>query len=86
VIAGSVTTTAAATTCQDQCSVLAREAGASAANQQERNNRTLFTGAMFENKFESRNGFGAHPRRASRVLEFGCGEYVGLVKYADDSR
>ncbi len=61
---------------------VAKECGANAVKLQKRDNRTLFTRAMYDSQYHSENAFadtyGAHREK----LEFGRDQYVELIAYA----
>jgi N-acetylneuraminate synthase/sialic acid synthase len=71
----------------DKCKDLfkaAKECGASAVKLQKRNNRTLFTKAMFDQPYTSENAFGPTYGEHREALEFGRDEYVELKKTAKE--
>ena len=68
-------------TCMEMFKV-AKECGANAVKLQKRNNRKLFTKAMFDNPYENENSFGETYGLHREALEFGKTEYVELKRYA----
>jgi sialic acid synthase len=60
----------------------AKECGADAVKLQKRNNRELFTKAMYDKPYDNENSFGATYGEHREALEFGREEYVELQKYA----
>jgi sialic acid synthase len=60
----------------------AAAAGAHAAKLQKRDNRTLFTKAMYSQAYVGRNSFGATYGEHRQALEFGRDEYVRLAELA----
>ena len=62
----------------------AKEIGATAVKLQKRDNRSLFTKAMFDQPYTSENAFGATYGAHREFLEFGRDEYVELKKVAKD--
>lgn len=60
----------------------AKEAGADAVKLQKRDNRSLFTRAMYERAYDSENSFGATYGAHREFLEFGEREYRELQEYA----
>jgi len=62
----------------------AKEIGATAVKLQKRDNRSLFTKAMFDQPYTSENAFGATYGAHREFLEFGSDEYVELKKVAKD--
>jgi N-acetylneuraminate synthase/sialic acid synthase len=65
-----------------QLFLAAKQAGATAVKLQKRNNRALFTKAMYDQPYNSENAFGATYGTHRDFLEFGRDEYVELKKYA----
>lgn len=65
-----------------QLFLAAKQAGATAVKLQKRNNRALFTKAMYDQPYNSENAFGATYGAHRDFLEFGRDEYVELKKYA----
>jgi sialic acid synthase len=71
----------------DKCRDLfkaAKEAGANAVKLQKRDNRSLFTKAMYEQPYTSENSFGPTYGAHREFLEFGKEQYVELKKTAKD--
>jgi len=62
----------------------AKECGANAVKLQKRDNRTLFTRAMFEKPYDNENSFGPTYGAHREALEFGWDEYVELKRYAEE--
>lgn len=62
----------------------ARECGANAVKLQKRDNRTLFTQAMYDSPYDGENSFGATYGGHREALEFGREEYVELIRYAEE--
>ncbi len=62
----------------------AAEAGASAAKLQKRDNRSLFTAAMYDEPYTGRNSYGATYGQHREALEFELDEYQHLAKVAAD--
>ncbi|MEU2929495.1 N-acetylneuraminate synthase family protein [Streptomyces sp. NPDC007251] len=60
----------------------AAAAGASAAKLQKRDNKSLFTRAMYDQPYEGRNSYGPTYGKHREALEFGRAEYVHLAKVA----
>lgn len=60
----------------------AKECGASAVKLQKRDNRSLFTRAMYDKPYENENSFGDTYGEHREALEFGRSEYVELIAYA----
>ncbi|NUQ36313.1 MAG: N-acetylneuraminate synthase family protein [Caldilineales bacterium] len=61
---------------------LAQECGVDAVKLQKRDNRTLYTAAMYNKPYEHRNSFGRTYGEHREFLEFGCAEYRALQAYA----
>lgn len=59
----------------------AKECGANAAKLQKRDNRTLYTKAMYDSPYDHRNSFGATYGEHREFLEFGRDEYVELQAF-----
>lgn len=59
--------------------------GASAAKLQKRDNRTLFTKAMYAQPYEGRNSFGPTYGEHREALEFGRTEYTHLAQVAKEA-
>src|SRR5690242_5840737 len=59
----------------------AKEAGADAVKLQKRDNRALFTKAMYDKPYENENSFGATYGDHREALEFGWKEYQELQQY-----
>ncbi len=71
----------------EKCKALfraARDCGADAVKLQKRDNRSLFTAAMFNKPYENEHSFGATYGEHREFLEFGRDEYVELQRYARD--
>jgi N-acetylneuraminate synthase/sialic acid synthase len=69
----------------DQCKRMfdvAKECGADAVKLQKRDNRTLYTKAMYDSPYLHRNSFAPTYGEHREVLEFGKPEYEELVRYA----
>ena len=65
----------------EQCKEMfrvAKECGANAVKLQKRDNRALFTKAMYESPYDNRNSYGATYGTHREALEFGGDEYVEL--------
>lgn len=62
----------------------AAAAGAHAAKLQKRDNRTLFTKAMYDQPYEGRNSFGPTYGKHREALEFGRDEYLHLAGVAKE--
>src|SRR5215213_1399357 len=62
----------------------AKESGAHAAKLQKRDNRSLFTRAMYDKPYDNENSYGATYGEHREALEFGPKEYKELQKYADE--
>jgi N-acetylneuraminate synthase/sialic acid synthase len=60
----------------------AHECGVDAVKLQKRDNRTLYTRALYEMPYDNRNSFGATYGEHRTALEFGREEYQELVRYA----
>jgi sialic acid synthase len=65
-----------------QLFLAAKEAGASSVKLQKRDNRTLFTKAMFDQLYNSENAFAPTYGAHREALEFNRDQYVELKKYA----
>jgi sialic acid synthase len=71
----------------EQAEGLLREAagaGAHAAKLQKRDNKTLFTKAMYSQAYEGRNSFGPTYGQHREALEFGHGEFTRLAELASE--
>ena len=71
----------------EQCKEMfltAKDCGANAVKLQKRDNRSLFTRAMYDSVYDSRNSFGRTYGEHREALEFGRDEYVELQRYARD--
>ena len=71
----------------DKCKELfrvAKECGADAVKLQKRDNRSLYTRAMYNKPYDHRNSFGATYGEHREFLEFGRDEYQELMQYAAD--
>ena len=70
--------------CKEMFKVAKQHCGVTAVKLQKRDNRTLFTRAMYHSEYNSENAFadtyGAHREK----LEFGRDEYVELKRYAKE--
>lgn len=62
----------------------AKRAGASAVKLQKRNNRGLYTRAMFDKPYDHENSFGPTYGKHREALEFGVDEYRELRQCADE--
>jgi sialic acid synthase len=60
---------------------VAKECGVDAVKLQKRDNRSLYTRAMYEKPYEHENSFGATYGEHREALEFGWDEYVDLQGY-----
>jgi N-acetylneuraminate synthase/sialic acid synthase len=60
----------------------AKECGADAVKLQKRDNRSLYTRAMYEKPYENENSFGPTYGAHREALEFGREEYAELKRYA----
>jgi sialic acid synthase len=60
----------------------ARDAGADAVKLQKRDNRNLYTRAMYDKPYDFENSFGATYGEHREALEFGREEYLELQRYA----
>src|SRR5439155_3404255 len=60
----------------------AKEAGVQAVKLQKRDNRTLYTRAMYDKPYEHENSFGATYGAHREALEFGRTEYEILTQHA----
>jgi sialic acid synthase len=60
----------------------AKECGVQAVKLQKRDNRSLYTAAMYSRPYEHENSFGRTYGEHREVLEFGRAEYVALQAYA----
>ncbi|MEE9588859.1 MAG: N-acetylneuraminate synthase family protein [Hyphomicrobiaceae bacterium] len=65
-----------------QLFVAAKEAGANAVKLQKRDNRALFTRAMYDQPYTSENAFAPTYGAHREYLEFGRDEYVELIAFA----
>jgi N-acetylneuraminate synthase/sialic acid synthase len=69
----------------DKCRELfhaAKECGADAVKLQKRDNRSLYSRAMYDKPYENENSFGATYGAHREALEFGRSEYAELRRYA----
>jgi sialic acid synthase len=69
----------------EKCKELFREAkgcGADAVKLQKRDNRTLYTAAMYNRPYDNENSFGSTYGEHREFLEFGRDEYLELQRYA----
>lgn len=62
----------------------ARDAGVDAVKLQKRDNRRLYTKAMYDKPYDHENSFGATYGAHREALEFGKKEYVELMAYAKE--
>jgi sialic acid synthase len=62
----------------------AKECGVDAVKLQKRNNRSLYTRAMYESPYDNENSFGPTYGAHREALEFGWDEYVELKRYAGE--
>lgn len=62
----------------------AKECGANAVKLQKRDNRTLWTRAMYSKPYDHENSFGATYGEHREALEFGLEEYRELQRYAQE--
>lgn len=62
----------------------AAECGVNAVKLQKRDNKTLFTKAMYDKSYDNENSFGATYGEHREALEFGKHEFVELQKYAKE--
>ena len=62
----------------------AKECGVNAVKLQKRDNRTLYTRAMYEMPYDNENSFGPTYGAHREALEFGRDEYVELQRYAGE--
>ncbi len=60
----------------------AKECGVNAVKTQKRDNRALYTRAMYEKPYDNENSFGATYGEHREALEFGRDEYIELQRYA----
>lgn len=60
----------------------AKECGADAVKTQKRDNRALYTRAMYDKPYDNENSFGATYGEHREALEFGRDEYIELQRYA----
>ncbi|MGV9881758.1 N-acetylneuraminate synthase family protein [Streptomyces sp. NPDC003006] len=63
---------------------MAAESGADAAKLQKRDNKALFTKAMYNEPYTGRNSFGATYGEHREAVEFGAGEYRQLAELAGE--
>jgi len=71
----------------EQCKALfrsAKECGASAVKLQKRDNRALYTRAMFDQPYNSENAYAPTYGEHREFLEFGRDEYIELKRYAEE--
>src|ERR1043166_6889400 len=61
---------------------VAKECGVNAVKLQKRDNRTLFTRALYEMPYDNENSFGSTYGAHRESLEFGRDEYLELKRYA----
>jgi len=62
----------------------AKECGVDAVKLQKRDNRTLFTGGMYDMPYEHESSFGRTYGEHREFLEFGMAEYIELKRYAEE--
>jgi N-acetylneuraminate synthase/sialic acid synthase len=62
----------------------AKDAGVHAVKLQKRNNRTLYTRAMYDRPYDNENSYGATYGAHREALEFGPSEYRDLQQYCRD--
>jgi sialic acid synthase len=62
----------------------AKECGVDAVKLQKRDNKSLFTRALYEKPYDNENSFGATYGEHREALEFGRDEYIELQKYAHE--
>lgn len=62
----------------------ARDCGVDAVKLQKRDNRSLYTKAMYDSPYDNENSFGATYGEHREALEFGWEEYVELKRYAGE--
>jgi N-acetylneuraminate synthase/sialic acid synthase len=67
-----------------QLFIAAKEAGANAVKLQKRDNRALFTRAMYDQPYMSENAFAPTYGAHREYLEFGRDEYVELIAFAKE--
>jgi sialic acid synthase len=60
----------------------AKECGVDAVKIQKRDNRSLYTRAMYDKPYDNENSFGATYGEHREALEFGRDEYLELLRYA----
>lgn len=63
---------------------VAKECGANAVKLQKRDNRTLYTRAMYDKPYENENSYGATYGAHREALEFGVAEYKELKAYCQE--
>ncbi len=71
----------------EQCKrmfAVAKECGANAVKLQKRDNRSLYTKAMYDSPYVHRNSYGATYGEHREKLEFGRAEYEELIRHAKD--
>ena len=71
----------------DQCKRMfdtAKECGANAVKLQKRDNRMLYTRALYESSYVHRNSYGATYGEHREALEFGRREYEELIRHAKE--
>jgi sialic acid synthase SpsE len=62
----------------------AKDCGANAVKLQKRDNRNLYTRAMFDQVYDNENSFGKTYGEHREALEFGRAEYIELQRYAHE--
>jgi sialic acid synthase len=62
----------------------AKECGVNAVKLQKRDNRSLYTRAMYDMPYDNENSFGSTYGAHREALEFGRDEYKELMRYADE--
>ncbi len=70
-------------TCMDMFKV-AKECGADAVKLQKRDNKSLYTGELYDSAYASENAYGATYGEHREALEFGKPEYLDLMAYAKE--
>ncbi|HZS64108.1 MAG TPA: N-acetylneuraminate synthase family protein [Xanthobacteraceae bacterium] len=71
----------------DECKrmfAVAKECGANAVKLQKRDNRALYTKAMYDSPYLHRNSYGATYGEHREKLEFGRSEYEALIRHAKE--
>src|SRR6266508_1806848 len=65
---------------------VAKECGVDAVKLQKRDNRALYTRAMYDKPYDNENSFGATYGEHREALEFGRDEYLELQRYCREIR